>query len=287
MKLLLDYSQIVISAAIEYNSQTKEPIDIGLLRHISLNNILTYKKKFGASTDDLIVCCDGRNYWRKAIFPHYKQNRKQDHDKSSFDWIGFFETFNQIKTELKTELPLKVLEVEGCEADDIIAVLSSLLCPHEDKIIIVSSDKDLLQLQSCPKVKQWSPYHKKFITSESSDYNLFEHIVRGDKGDGIPNILSDDDVFVTSSKRSKPLRATSVTSWMSEWGMSQPEKFCINEETLRRFHRNRILIDLNLIPDDVVKKIRQSFDVCQPPNVKTFEYLTKYKLRKILEKGML
>jgi hypothetical protein len=230
---------------------------------------------------------DGRKYWRKEIFPHYKQNRKQAHEKSKMDWDKFFILFNQIKNEIK-ELPFKTLEVESCEADDVIAVLSKLLCPHVKDLIIVSSDKDLIQIQQniCQKVKQWSPYHKKFITPETNDYSLFDHILRGDSGDGIPNILTDDDVFVTENKRSRPLRETKIIEWKTKGGINSPENFCPDLDTLNRYHRNRTLIDLEQIPQTITEKIKTSYDECNIKKADLFGYLVKNKLRKILEQGM-
>lgn len=289
MLILFDFSQIVISSAIEYHSQTKEAIELPLLRHISLNNILSYRKKFKAKIEEMIICCDGRDYWRKGVFPLYKQNRKKDHDKSEFNWDKFFEDFNQIKTEIKTELPFNVVEVYGCEADDVIAVLSKQQCPHQDKIIIISSDKDLIQIQEniCPKVEQWSPFHKKFISPQTNSYSLFEHVIRGDAGDGVPNILSDDDVFMDDSKRSKPIRATSIMQWEQKGGMSYPESFCTSDEMISRFNRNLNLIDLRQVPECFVKKIIEEFSNYQRPPANVFGYLTKHKLKKILESGVL
>jgi hypothetical protein len=287
MLCLLDFSQIVISSAIEYNSQTNDLIELPLLRHIALNNILSYKAKFNPSLDEMIICCDGRDYWRKAIFPNYKQNRKKAHEESDFDWNKFFEHFNQIKTEIKTELPFRVMEVHGCEADDVIAVLCKLNCPHEKEIVIVSSDKDLIQIQDniCSKVKQWSPLHKKFIGISSNNYSLFEHVVKGDSGDGVPNILSEDDVFLVKGKRCKPIRSTAISEWESKGGLNNPTAFCKSTEMLENFQRNRTLIDLQQIPSNVVQRIREHWDNCTRPSVSAFNYLVKHKLRKVLERG--
>lgn len=185
MIILFDFSQIVISSAIEIFSHTKSQVDLPLLRHIAINNILSYKKRFQSSLDQIVICFDGRDYWRKKIFPFYKQNRRLAHDESIFDWNSFYVIFDKIKNEIKNSLPFKVVEVYECEADDVIAVISKYQCPHQDKIIIVSSDKDLIQIQDniCSKVQQWSPFHKKFISAKTNDYDLFEHIVRGDSGD--------------------------------------------------------------------------------------------------------
>ena len=191
---------------------------------------------------------------------------------------------------MKTELPFRTIECHSCEADDVIAVLSKQQCPHQDKIIIISSDKDLIQIQEniCPKVQQWSPFHKKFITPITNSYNLFEHVIRGDSGDGIPNILSDDDVFLDDSKRSKPIRTTSLMQWQQKGGLITPESFCTSDEMLKRFNRNLNLIDLRKIPESFVEKIAKEFSNYQiPSSTNVFGYLTKYKLKKILESGML
>ena len=289
MLLLLDFSQIVISSAVDYFSNTKENINLPLLRHITLNNILSYKKKFKASLDNMILCADGRDYWRKSIFPFYKQNRKKDHEDSKFDWSQFFDNFNTIKQEIKTELPFKVVEVYGCEADDVMAILSQYMCPHQDKIIIVSSDKDLIQIQSnlCNKTVQWSPFHKKFITAKTNNYRLFEHIVKGDGGDGIPNILSDDDVFLVKSKRMKAIKATNIMQWESNGGLLNPESFCTSEIMLNNFKRNKTLIDLTQIPEEYISNIVKEFETLSPPKNQVFDYLVKHQLRKILQSGVL
>lgn len=286
MKVLLDYSQIVVSSIVEYYSGAKDTVSLNLIRHIALQQIQFYRTKFNLKLDDMIICCDGRNYWRKAIFPQYKQNRRIGQEASSFDWDTFFEYFNTIKTEMKTELPFRVIEVEGCEADDVIAVLSQLLCPSEDEIVIVSSDKDLIQIQDlCPKAKQWSPYHKKYINRQTNNYGLFEHVVRGDPGDGIPNIASDDDSFVTRGKRSRPIRSKSIIEWQEKYGFDSPEKFCLDPVTLERFNRNRTLIDLRQIPEPIKANIRQAWESSTRPKVSSFTYLTKHRMIKLLEKG--
>lgn len=286
MKVLLDYSQIVFSSTIEYYSQSKETVSIDLVRHIALQNIQFYKNKFNVGLKDLIICCDGRNYWRKELFPQYKQNRKISHDTDSFNWELFFEFFNVIKTEMKTKLPFCVIEVERCEADDIIAVLSQLLCPSENEIIIVSSDKDLIQIQDlCPKVKQWSSVHKKYINIKTNSYNLFEHIIRGDSGDGIPNILSDDDVFLNKNKRSRSIFAKSIIEWQDKFGFDLPENFCNDETTLKKFQRNQKLIDLRHIPEDIKNTIREVWNNTSQPKVNSFDYLVKHRLTKIIERG--
>lgn len=283
--ILFDFSQIVVSAAVDYSLKTGEEIDAGLLRHIALNNILTLKDKLNKYADEVVLCLDGRNYWRKEVFPHYKRNRKKSHEKDRFDWSGFYKHFNVIKQEFAENLPYKVVEVEGAEADDVIAVLCKVYGNQRD-VVIVSSDKDFLQIQQniASRVKQYSPFHRKFISPENKEYSLFEHIVRGDAGDGIPNILSDADVFMCDDKRSKPLRVTRIKEW-EQYGVERPECFCSSEAELDNFIRNRTLIDLRKIPDAVVTRIVDKYNSVKPNKMRLFNYLVKNKLNKILERA--
>lgn len=288
MKLLLDFSQIIISDAQAYYSRTKKNVDMDLLRHIVLKNISFYKKKFQVNNDDVYICLDSKNYWRREIFPFYKQNRKKIFSqKDVFNWDQFFIHFNKMKEELKTELPYRIIEVDRCEADDVIAAICLYMRSFDEVVVIVSSDKDLLQIQNPffnSQVKQWSPYHKKFLTLENKEYDLFEHVVKGDKGDGIPNILSDDDVFITS-KRSKAITQKNLIEWKNKGNLSEPELFCPKKEMFDRFYRNKKLIDLTLIPEQYTTEIIQTFKECKTPKVNTFNYLVKHRLTKIMETG--
>jgi hypothetical protein len=283
--ILFDFSQVVVGAALEYHARTKELIDVPLLRHISLNNILGLKDKLHKYSDEIVLCLDGRNYWRKKIFPYYKQNRKKSQEKQTFDWKTFHESFNIIKQEFTENLPYKVIEVEGAEADDIIAVLCTIFGNQRD-VVVVSSDKDLLQIQMnlASRVKQYSPFHKKFLQADYNSYSLFEHVVKGDPGDGIPNILSDDDVFLCEGKRSRPIRSSQIEAW-SKFGLDNPEGFCNDLVELEKFRRNRTLIDLRMIPKEVIDSIASTYQDTQTHVDNTFNYLVKHKMRKILERG--
>lgn len=234
--------------------------------------------------DEVVICIDGRNYWRKTLFPQYKQNRKKQQKKDSFDWDAFHEAFNQLKQEFKDNLPYKVIEVETAEADDIMAVLSTAFGPSRD-VVIVSSDKDLIQISSniCPKVKQYSPFHKKYI-SDSTGYNFFEHIVKGDEGDGIPNIFSDDDTFLVEGKRQTPIRTDRLKEW-AKTGLASPEVFCKSLEDLQRLERNRKLIDLTMIPEELKQRIMTAYNEVVVNKGALFDYLVQHKLKKILERG--
>lgn len=282
MIALLDLSQIVMSEATDYFTSTREKISIELLRHITLSRIVDFRKKF---TKNMIICCDGKNYWRRGIFPNYKQNRKASRDGGKFDWNAFYQMFNQIKTEMKNDLPIKVLEVDGCEADDLIATLAKRFCG--DKIVIISSDKDFIQipLTICSSVVQWSPYHKKYIDAVKLDYSLLTHIIKGD--DGVPNILTeDDDVFLVKGKRCKPITKKFLESSLKTGLIEDPRTFLSDPDVISRFERNRKLIDLREIPVEIENRINAEFDLADGTSGNFYDYCISHKLVKLLEKGV-
>lgn len=281
--ILIDFSQVIFSEALDFYSKSNEQIEMPLLRHLALSKIMDLKNKFKKYSDEIVICLDGQNYWRKQIFPYYKQQRKLQQEKTKFDWDSFFENFNQLKQEFKDNLPFKIIEVESAEADDIIAVLCFNFAKTKD-IIIVSSDKDLLQLQAVYNlpIKQYSPYHEKFIDAKSQNYDLFVHIVKGDSSDGIPNILSDDDVFLQKDKRQKPISTKKLDEWR-HFG-DGTGLFCESVEQLEKFNRNQKLIDMRFIPKEIEENIIDAYNNVQV-NSNLFDYMVKHRLRKLLEKG--
>jgi hypothetical protein len=277
--ILLDYSQTSIAALMQQiNSNPKLKIDEGLVRHITLNTIRSFNKQFKSKYGKMVICCDNRNYWRRGHFKYYKASRKKNRDKSAHDWTLIFETLNKIRDEMKLHLPYNVVDVEGAEADDIIAVLSARMSPHEE-VLIISSDKDFAQLQKYENVTQWSPYHKRFIKTDDPEAFLKEHILRGDEGDGVPNFLSDDDTFVTD-KRQKPINSKKLSEWLTQ----DPNQFCVNETMLKGYARNRMLVDFNYIPKEVTQSIIDTFDESKPGSKSgLLNYLIANKLKNLIE----
>ncbi len=281
--ILIDFSQLAISTALDFYTKEPQPLNPNLNRHIILNTLFSLKKRLKEYSEEIVLCIDSReNYWRKNIFPEYKAHRKKDRNDSKFDWEEFFKIFDTIKQEFKDNMPFKCLEIPTAEADDIISILSKEYGKEKD-IVIVSSDKDFLQLQSPDnKVKQYSNYHKDFLTLEKG-YDLFEHIIKGDSSDGIPNIFSDDDTFLVESKRQVPVRKTNIEKWKEF--QNTPEYFCDNVEVLRRYERNKQLIDLTLIPDDLGKTILEVYKNTKIEKQNYFSYLAKHGLVKIMEQS--
>lgn len=283
--LLLDLSSIVIPEVIFLTSVGKEKLSEDLVRRIVISQIITYKNKYVGDYSPLVICADSRNYWRKDIFPHYKCNRKKYRKESHLNWEEFYIYFGRIKEEIKNIRGFTLLEIERLEADDIIAILSKRYSQVKN-VMIVSLDKDLIQLQTySSNIEQFSPKTKKKLTLKNKEYSLMEHIIRGDSSDGIPNILSDDDVFLDANKRQKQIRKAFVNeakSWDEEKWLS-----AFKQSVVDKYYRNKTLIDLNCIPKEYTKKVIETYEnvVEQPKRKKSslFDYAIKHKLRKVID----
>jgi hypothetical protein len=276
--ILVDYNQVAISNLMEQIGSSKTPIDESLVRHMILNTIRTYVKKFKESHGpEVVIACDNKNYWRREIYPHYKSNRKKAREASGHDWNTIFECLNKIRDELRDHSPYKVISVDTCEADDVIATLVQKYSSTQ-KIMILSSDKDFAQLQRYTNVEQYSPILKKYIKEPLPLLQLKQLIIRGDKGDGIPNILSADDVFV-SGGRQKPITETKIIGWMNQ----EAKDFC-NEEMFRNFSRNEMLIDLMKIPERLANEILHTYESAVGHSKQDFlNYMIANRLKNLIE----
>ena len=250
--ILIDLSQIMVASTMMSMGKEESEVDIDMVRHMILNSLRMYRSKYYDEYGELILCCDGRHSWRREHFPQYKAARKSNRDADNRNWTQIFGCLDTIKSELKEFFPYKYLEIDEAEADDIIGVLARQ--SGAEKVMIISGDKDFIQLQTYKNVKQYSPITKKLVTAKNPYNYLKEHIMRGDSSDGIPNFLSSDNCIVDKI-RQKPLSKKKVESWLGE----SPVDFC-TEEQLRNYHRNVKLIDLQYTPLDIVDKIKQQFN---------------------------
>ena len=274
--ILIDLNQVCIANILQEIKQLKK-IEPLLVKHMILSTLLFYRRKFRDQYGDLVICCDSKKSWRKDIFPFYKANRKSTRAKDDIDWNGIFEVINSITQDLKSKFPYAVISVDQAEADDIIGVLAKNYYRNE-KVMIVSSDKDFLQLQKYYSVDQYSPTQKKLLQSSSPYQYLKEHIMKGDRGDGIPNFLSDDDTYVTD-KRSKKILKTKLEAWKN----LDPTEFC-NEKMMRGWKRNQQLVDLSHTPQDIKQKIVDQYDTYEyNQRDKLLNYFIQNKLRNLIE----
>ena len=277
--ILIDLNQVLISNLMQQiGSNPKIKLEEDLIRHMVLNSLRSYVRQFKQKYGEIVVCCDSKKYWRREVFPFYKSNRKKDREKSEFDWGLIFETLGKIREELKEYFPYKVIEVEGAEADDIIAVLSARNSINEE-VLILSSDKDFVQLQKYENVTQYSPILKRYVKADNPHLYIKEHIIKGDRGDGIPNFLSADNVFALG-ERQKVINSKKMTEWLN----MKPEEFCTNENMLRGYKRNQMLVDLDYIPENLKQQIVEMYENTKSgTRQKMLNYFIEKKLRNLIE----
>jgi 5'-3' exonuclease len=243
MAILVDMNQISVASVMMHLHMTKQTKpDEDMVRHMILNSLRMYRMRFCDEYGELVLCYDSKHYWRRDYYPEYKHNRKKGRESSANDWDAIFEVLNAVKAELKEFFPYKHLEVYGAEADDIIAALCGELEFDNGKTLILSGDKDFIQLQKFRNVTQYSPITKKFINGIDPDIYLSEHVLRGDSSDGVPNVLSPDNTFV-DGLRQNPLSKKKIQTMV--------EGVFPNDEVKRNFQRNKKLIDLKESPPEL------------------------------------
>ena len=260
----------------QISGQKNIKLEENLVRHLVLNIIRGHVRQFRQEYGEVVLCCDNKNYWRKEFFPFYKAGRKKAREKSDLDWHLIFDILGKLKLELKENFPYKVIDVDGAEADDVIGVLAPLYSETE-KVLILSSDGDFLQLQMYKNIKQYNPAQKKYIKSVDVMAELKEKIIKGDKGDGIPNILSPADCFVRDIRQT-PVTKGKLEKYLNEHYSEYPEDVCAG------FTRNQTLIDLRAIPGGIKNSIIDTYNNTKPaPRSRLINYFMDKKLKNLMD----
>ena len=275
--ILVDMNQISLASMMMHLHMSKsKEIDENMVRHMILNSLRMYRTKYSSEFGELVLCYDSKHYWRRDYFPEYKFSRRKGREKSDLDWNAIFSCLNQIKDELRNNMPYKFVEIYGAEADDVIGVLCS---EYSEEIMIISGDKDFIQLQKFPNVKQFSPITKKTVNGENPGAYLKEHIFKGDTSDGVPNVLSPDNTF-TDGLRQKPLAKKKIASWMEH----NFEDVAPNDEVKRNYQRNRKLIDLTYTPEELSSEIIDTYkEAPYGDRSKLLNYFINKRLRNLTE----
>lgn len=298
MPILVDFNQVCISSLMaEMGHQNLDGFSaehVPLLQHMIFNVLQSYRRKFGPEFGELIICTDNKS-WRKGVFPLYKDHRRRDREVSKTDWSLIFDTIYKVKTDLAENFPYRVFSVEGAEADDVIAVLCKYYSTNElgsdvfsddpQPILIMSGDKDFIQLQKYTGVKQFSPILKKYLKpAVSPEATRREHVLRGDNGDGVPNFRSPDNAIVDGI-RQKAIREKE----MAEWLKLPPDAFesgamCKTKDEQTWFTRNTVMIDLDSIPAKVSDDILSTYHAQTPGNrSKIRGYFIANRMRNMIE----
>lgn len=254
--ILIDYNQVMLAALfVSIGNHHNIDVDENLIRHMFLNSLRANRKKFTEEFGEVVICADGKNSWRRELYPYYKSGRRKSREESELDWGELFRIINLIRTELDEHFPYKVIHIDHCEADDIIGTIAheygTELNTGSEPFLILSGDKDYIQLHKYANVKQYDPVRKKWIQNSNPDKYLTEHILRGDGGDGVPNVLSADN-SIAIGERQKAMTAKRMAALVQ--GPSH-----MDETTLARYHRNKMMIDLNEVPEKYKKIILEEF----------------------------
>jgi len=272
--ILIDYNGVAISNIMAQRLGTNED----MIRHMILNTIRMYKQKF-KDYGEVVVVTDAGGNWRREVFPEYKASRETTRQASSVDWDELFRITNMVFDEITENFPYRTMKVWGTEADDCIAqiVIGTQEFGKYEDIMIVSADKDFAQLQKYSNVEQYSPMTKKFIKEEDPRGFLLEHILKGDTSDGVPNVLSDDKVFVEGRRQGVLSAKKKVT--LSE------DINAMGEAVVRNFQRNERMIDLTKCPEKLVIDIKEQFNKQDPwaNKGKVFPYLVQKRCRRLIE----
>jgi 5'-3' exonuclease len=277
--ILVDLNQVMISnMMVQIGNHQNAQVDENMIRHMVLNSLRYNRQKFHAEYGEFIICCDDKNYWRRSYFPYYKASRKKAREKSEMNWNEIFAALNNVREELKTFFPYKVIQVDTAEADDIIGTIvhkEGTPLNTGEPILILSGDKDYIQLHRYANVSQYDPTRKRFIKHSDPDRYLFEHIIKGDAGDGVPNVLSADNSFVVG-ERQKPVTKKRLEAF---------EDINNLDETLKRnWSRNQKLIDLTEVPESIKEQILEKYEE-ETANDRShlFNYFIKNKLKYLME----
>ena len=271
--ILLDFSQTMIGSFMAMGKGSIV-VEEDLLRHTVLNTIRQYKQMHRhVDHGGFVICCDSPKNWRKESFPEYKANRKKKRETDTTDWTSLFEFLHQMIDDLREYFPYKVVKVESAEADDIIADLTQE--EMKNPTTIISSDKDFIQLQKYEGVQQWSPLTKDWVKGDP-EASLWEKLVKGDAGDGVPNILSSDDTFIVEGKRQRPISKKKMELW-------KEDRSSWTEDMHRNFNRNEMMVDLEKTPESIRINIINQFREQVPPHGRLMEYFTEKRLKNLME----
>lgn len=275
--ILVDLNQVLISNLMAQTRGKAENLpNKEMVRHMVINSLRGFNLKFKSQYgNNIVLCADAGDPWRRDIYPNYKHARRKGRVDSATDWDNIFNMITEIKNEIAENFPYVMMYVEKAEADDIIA---TLVKHTNEPIMIISGDKDFIQLQTKPNVKQYSPIQKVFV-GEGLDPKIFLHeqIIKGDRSDGIPNILSPDDIFLTKEKQ-RPINKKRLEEW------SNVNNIPLGSETSKFYERNKRLIDLSCIPEELERTIINKYtDYKIPSRSKLLPYFIKYKLKSLME----
>jgi 5'-3' exonuclease len=279
--VLVDFNGLAIGS-IMGSLNRGEGLSENLVKHIILNNLRLYRKKYSENKyGKIVICCDSPS-WRRDVYPEYKANRVTGREKDKYDWGEIFDLIDSTLNDIRNNFPYAVIKIDKAEADDIIGALTvhkSIPLIGED-VVIISADKDFIQLQKHGHVIQWSPLFNKMVKDPNPRKYLFEHLLRGDSGDGVPNVLSPDDCLVNHIRQS-PMTKKKIGEW---WDNKDRLKEVMPQEIFRNYIRNREMIDLDRTPEHIKKESIEQYENYEyPKRSNILTYLIENRMKMLIE----
>lgn len=209
------------------------------------------------SDSDFYFVLDGSPKQKKEEYVQYKANRVK------LDNI-YYNQIDKMKS-IMNNFPIKTVLCKEREADDIVYYLCQKLSKEYAQIIVISNDKDFIQLlQQFDNIKVYNPIQKEFrelpngLTGKFTDFKaLF-----GDEGDNVPKIISE-----TKALKS----ANDIDAW----------KATATEDQLKQYEQNLRLVDFTLLTFNnlEIEQTEYSYN-----KIKVKELLEEYKFKSILKK---
>lgn len=264
--LIFDYHNLIYRSL--FVAFFKSPDDDNFMywKYLVLNSIFNSIKNFRPNKVVCAIDNHTEKNWRKKVYPDYKANRKAYREESKIDFDKFFEVSNKFTDELRSVFcNMFFLDIEKCEGDDIIGVCCNRLFKTSN-VTVISTDKDMIQLMKNPNVKIWDPIQRKYKQSMNPKKDLDIKILTGDKSDFIPGV----------KKKCGPKTAQKILNG----GL---ENFLLVEENKKNYIRNKILIDLEQIPKEIVRNIEREYkgyDIKEYNGMKLWQFLLTNKMKK-------
>ncbi len=220
--MILDFNNVLHLSHVPWTQENPGPENNGLV-----SNFLTVLGNHVArhSADVLIIATEGTPKLRHELLKNeYKAHRpKRDEPK----WVHFKRQMRLIQSSMTKLFPCVIMRHENLEADDTIYEVAAYLCEEvigeDDDVIIMSSDKDLMQcLYLDDRVKLWSPQQKKFREKPEPGF-LERKALQGDASDNIKGVAG------IGPKRSEKIVREGILSWLEEF----PEHKDVIERNLK------------------------------------------------------
>lgn len=272
--ILIDFNQMCVASYAGTFAQFDDgTIDMELFRHTVINSLRVVNSKFRKDWGMLVIVADSGKSWRKDFFPYYKAKRNQDKTESKINWQQLHVGIRTVLKELHENFPYPVIVVANAEGDDLIGAITRWNSDQLQPTLIISSDKDFLQLQiNNHLVQQFDNIHQRWITHDDPARYMFEHVLKGDRGDGIPNAYCPDDYFINKYRR-HPIRSEKLDQLWESGDIG----------SIPYFRRNIRLVDLRNTPQGISEEAVQMLLDHKPIKGKVMQYLAKNRLSKLMD----